>query len=255
MKMKRICVFTKYKDTESWNRDTKRKIFKEGKIVWECYDIMSGKDDEGDTWDEIMIMEYSDEKNYNQALEDLKEESKIEKYQAYLFEPYPKEQQEKVDMMMKKAKDDSYVDITPGGTVDELLPNRIKSNEFLKKFLNGEYQGDIVVVNFIKHPEISVYENGHKAEGETGKQTYKNYGRAAMKVQGKVGAHYDAAGKVKATIVSDLDFKWDVYVFVHYPSVKAFEQFYLAKTRWPTVTHQQASMEDGMSFFVKPYEG
>ncbi len=70
MKMKSICVFAKYK--ESWNRDSKREIFKEGNIVWEAYDIVDFVESEDIKWDEMMIVEYLDESKYNQALENLK---------------------------------------------------------------------------------------------------------------------------------------------------------------------------------------
>jgi hypothetical protein len=251
--MKTICIFVKYQDNESWTRDTKKGILKEGKFVWESYEIMSSGTA---IWDEIIIVEYSDEKKCNQALEDLKRETKIKKYEVYLIESYPKEQVEKVDKMMKKARDDPSIDISPGGTVDEVLPyNKNPSlNEYLKDIFNGEYQGDIVTVNFNKYPKVSVYHDGHKAEGEVGKETYKTYGRAAMQTQGKVGAHYDVAGKVKATLVSDNPVEYDAYVFVHFPSVAAFKQFYLAKHRWPNVQHQQASLEKPLGFIAKVYK-
>ena len=125
MEVMTICVFVKYKDTESWNRDTKREMFKEGKIVWEAYDILDFGEAEDIIWDEMMIVEYPDERKYNQALENLKNESKLKNYHAYLFDPYPSEQKEKINMMMKKARDDPAVDLTPGGAADEVYPENI----------------------------------------------------------------------------------------------------------------------------------
>lgn len=254
MKMKTICVFTKYKDTVSWTQDTKRELFKEGKIIWEAYDIIRYGEYDGINWDEIMIIEYSDEDKYDQSLEDLREDSKLEKYRAYLFEPYPREQQTKIKIMMEKAKNDPNVDITPGGTLEELYSSHelySGNKDFFDNLFYGEYQGDIIVINFMKYPEVAVYQDGHKAEGEIGKNTYKRYGRAVMQVQGKVGAHYDASGLVRATIESDLDFDWDVYLFVHYPTVKSFAQTLTAKTRWPFLKHQQAGLEQAHSYIAK----
>jgi len=90
MKIERICVFIEYKKDISWTRDTKREIFKEGNIIWESYDVVNFQfgEDYNHKWDEIMIVDYPDEKKYNQALVDLKEESKVECYHVYLFEPY-----------------------------------------------------------------------------------------------------------------------------------------------------------------------
>ena len=254
--MERICVLLEYKKDISWTRDTKREIFKEGNIIWESYDVVNFQfgEDYNHKWDEIMIVDYPDEKKYNQALVDLKEESKVEYYHVYLFEPYPAEQKAKVNMMMKKAQDDPAVDLTPGAAADEVYPESPKTNEMIMNLFQGEYRGDIVIVNFIKHWDHAVYKDGHKKEDEAAKETYKNYGRAAMKIQGKVGGHYDAAGKVKATIVSDIDFKWDVYVFVYYPSVDAFEQFWRSKFRMTTTTDQKASMEKAYSYVVKTYK-
>ena len=254
MKMKTICVFTKYKDTVSWTHDTKRELFKEGKIIWEAYEITRDREYDKINWDEIMIIEYSDEDKYDQALENLREDSKLEKYRAYLFDPYPREQQTKINIMMEKAKNDPSVDITPGGTLEELYSTNelySRSKDFLNNLFYGEYQGDIQVINFMKYPEVAVYQDGHKAEGEIGKDTYKHYGRAVMQVQGKVGAHYDASGRVRATIESDLDFDWDVYLFVHYPTVKSFAQTLTAKTRWPFLKHQQAGLEQAHSYIAK----
>jgi hypothetical protein len=254
MKMERICVLIEYKKGISWNRETKREIFKEGNIIWESYDVVAFGDEDHHNWDEIMIVDYPDEQKHSQAIEDLKGESRIEYYHVYLFEPYPTEQKAKVDMMMKNARDDPTVDLTPGGAADEVYPENTKTNEMIVKLFQGEYRGDIVIVNFIKHYDHAVYKDGHKKENEAAKETYKNYGRAAMKIQGKVGGHYDAAGKVKATIVSDIDFKWDVYVFVFYPSVDAFEQFWRSKFRMTTTTDQSASMEQAYSYIVKTYK-
>jgi hypothetical protein len=254
MKMKTICVFTKYKDTVSRTQDTKRELFKEGKIIWEAYEIMIGREYDKINWDEIMIIEYSDEDNYDQSLKHLRESSKLEKYRAYVFEPYPKEQQTKINIMMEKAKNDPNVDITPGGTLEELYSTNelySRSKDFLNNLFYGEYQGDIQVINFMKYPKVAVYEDGHKAKEETGKQTYKNYGRAVMQVQGKLGAHYDASGRVKATIESELDFDWDAYLFVHYPTVKSFAETLTAKTRWPFLNDQHAGLEQAYSYIGK----
>jgi hypothetical protein len=103
----------------------------------------------------------------------------------------------------------------------------------------------------MKYPKVAVYEDGHKAKEETGKQTYKNYGRAVMQVQGKLGAHYDASGRVKATIESELDFDWDAYLFVHYPTVKSFAETLTAKTRWPFLNDQHAGLEQAYSYIGK----
>jgi len=254
--MERVCVFIEYKKTIAWTRDTKREIFKEGNIIWESYDVenISASGEDHHKWDEIMIVDYPDEKKYNKELENLKGESKVEYYHVYLFEPYPAEQKAKVDVMMKKARDDPTVDLTPGAAADEVYPENAHTNKMILNLFEGEYREDIVIVNFIKHWDHAVYKDGHKKEDESAKETYKNYGRAAMKIQGKVGGHYDAAGKVKATIVSDIDFKWDVYVFVFYPSVDAFEQFWRSKFRMTTTEDQKASMEKAYSYIVKTYK-
>ena len=101
MKMKSICVFVKYIETESWTRDTKREIFREGKILWEYYDVVPMGPFEKVIWDEVMIVEYPDEEKNNQALENLAKESRIEKYEAHLFEPYPKEKTERIKKIHK----------------------------------------------------------------------------------------------------------------------------------------------------------
>jgi len=238
--MERICVFIEYKKDISWTRDTKREIFKEGEIIWESYDVVPMGEDDHHKWDEIMIVDYPDEKKFNQELEDLKGESKVEYYHVYLFEPYPAELKAKVDMMMKKAQDDPAVDLTPGAAADEVYPESPKTNEMIMNLFQGEYRGDIVIVNFIKHWDHAVYKDGHKKEDEAAKETYKNYGRAAMKIQGKVGG--------------DRPFKWDVYVFVYYPSVDTFEQFWRSKFRMTTTTDQKASMEKAYSYVVKTYK-
>ena len=254
MKMKSICVFAKYKET--WNRDTKREIFKEGNIVWEAYDIVDFGESEDIKWDEMMIVEYLDESKYNQALENLKNESKLEKYYAYLFEPYPSEKTVKINAWMKKARDDPAVDITPGGAADEVYEDKahFKVGQQVVKLFQGDYRDDIVIANFLKYPEVAVYDDGHKAEGETGKETYKKYGRAALQTQGKVGAQYDAAGLVKATIASENDIKWDAYVFVRYPTVDSFEQFWRSKFRMKTTKDQMAGLAVTYAYIVKTYK-
>lgn len=256
MKMKSICIFAKYKDTESWNRDTKREMFKEGKVVWEAYDILDFGGAEDIVWDEMMIVEYPDEKKYNQALENIKNESKLENYYAYLFEPYPSEQNEKINRWMKKARDDPAVDLTPGGAADEVYADNAhhKTNKNVVNLFQGDYRDDIVIANFLKYPEVAVYDDGHKAEGETGKQTYKKYGRAALQTQGKVGAQYDAAGLVKSTIASDNDIEWDAYVFVWYPTVDSFEKFWRSRFRMKTTKDQMAGLAVTYAYIVKTYK-
>jgi len=75
-----------------------------------------------------------------------------------------------------------------------------------------------------------------------------------LQTQGKVGAQFDAAGKVKSTIVSDKGVEWDAYVFVHYPSVDAFDKFWRSKFRMATTTHQMAGLARTDAYVVKTYK-
>ena len=254
---KTICVFLHYQDAKSWTIDTKEGIFKEGKIIWAGYKPIQLEHDDGVEWDEIVVVEYSNEELYNDVLKYLAHESNINPYQVLLLEPTSPKELEMRNTMLRKARDDPNlsVDFTPASDIDKVYPSSDRYK--WEKLFNGDYQNDIVMINLSKFYDVPKYPDEYKGtRKKTIEAAFAAYTTKAFPTLGKIGAQIDTAGGVLATLVSVRDINYEGYGFVHYPSVPAFRKIFTSKTRLEGVVHQLAAknMELGDGYAIRPYK-
>lgn len=252
---KTICVFLHYQEAISWTVDTKEEIFKEGKIIWAGYKPVQFGHDDGVEWNEIVVVEYSNEDLYNDILESLAKDARLKTYQVLLFKPIRPEQIEQMNAIFKKGRDDSSVDFTPGAEIEDVYSGI--GIEKWKKVFNGDYQDDIVVMNMNYFRDVPKYPDDYKGiRKKTTKEAYMAYEFSAMPTMGKSGVLMDIAGRVLEVIVSVRDVKYNSFAFPHYPSVPAFKSVFTATSRLDSLVHQHAAldMDHGDGYAVRPYK-
>jgi len=250
---KTILVFLNYQG--SWSTDTKEEIFKKGKIIWAGYKPIQFGHDDGVEWDEVVVVDYSNEDLYNKILENLAKDTIIQTYQVLLIKPIRPEQIEQMNAIFKKGQDDSSVDFTPGAEIEDVYSGI--DTEKWKKLFNGDYQDDIVVMNMNYFRNEPKYPDDYKGiRKKTTKEAYMAYQLSAMPAMGKSGVLMDIAGRVLEIIVSVRDIKYNSFAFPHYPSVPAFKSVFTATSRLDSLVHQHAAldMEHGDGYAVRPYK-
>ncbi len=252
---KTICVFLHYQG--DWSTDTKEEIFKEGEITWAGYKPIQLAHDDGVEWDEIVIVNYSNEQAYNEVLEYLATESKIKPYQVILFDPATPEELEIRNTMLRKVRGDPNIkiDFTPAMDEDKIYPTTDRDR--WERLFNGDYQEDIIMLNLIKFFDAPRYPSDYKGKKKkTIKAAHAGYTIKALPTLGKVGTQIATSGKVLEIVVSVRDVNYDVIAFPHYPSVPAFRNVFTATTRIEGKVHQLAAqdMENGDGYAIRPYK-
>ncbi len=252
---KTICVFLHYEGP--WSPNTKEAIFKEGEITWAGYKLIQLGHDDGVEWDEIVIVNYSDEHAYNDVLEYLAADNKIDPFQVILIDPTTPEELEMTNAMLRKARDDPNikVDFTPAVDEDKVYPTSDRTR--WEKLFNGDYQEDIVMLNCLKFFDSPRYPDDYKGKRKkTVEAAYAAYNINTFPTIGKIGAQIDIIGKVLEIVVSVRDLNLDVIAFPHYPSVSAFRQVFTATTRIEGKVHQQAALdeENCEGYAIRPYK-
>jgi len=230
---KTILVFLHYQG--SWSTDTKEEIFKKGKIIWAGYKPIQFGHDDGVEWDEVVVVDYSNEDLYNKILRP--------------------EQIEQMNAIFKKGRDDSSVDFTPGDEIEDVYSGI--DIEKWKKLFNGDYQDDIVIMNMNYFRDVPKYPDDYKGvRKKTTKEAYMAYEFSAMPTMGKTGVLMDIAGRVLEVIVSVRDIKYNSFAFPHYPSIPAFKSVFTATSRLEGKIHQLAALdiEQGDGYAVRPYK-
>ena len=252
---KTICVFLHYQG--SWSTDTKKEIFKEGEITWAGYKPIQLVHYDGLEWDEIVVVNYSDEQAYNNVLEYLATESKIKPYQVFLFDPVTPEELEMRNSILRKARDDPNIkiDFTPSTDVEKI--NRSPDRDIYEKLFNGDYQEDIIMLNLVKFNDTPRYPNDYNGKKKkTIKAAYEGYTIKAFPTLGKAGAQIEISGRYLATVASVRDVNYSILAFAHYPSIPAFRQVFNATTRIDADVHRQAAMdaEGSGGYAIRPYK-
>jgi len=252
---KTICVFLHYEGP--WSTNTKEEIFKEGEITWAGYKPIQLSHDDGVEWDEIVIVNYSDEHAYNDVLEYLAADNKTDPYQVILIDPAPPEELEMRNAMLRKARDDPNikVDYTPALDEDKVYPTSDRTR--WEKLFNGDYQEDIVMLNCLKFFDSPRYPDDYKGKRKkTVEAAYAAYNINTFPTIGKIGAQIDIIGKVLEIVVSVRDLNYDVIAFPHYPSIPAFRQVFTATTRIEGKVHQLAALDGEHSggYAIRPYK-
>ena len=108
MEERTIILYLKYKGTAFFGRE---ELFNEGTILWAGHTIlfMVGEDDPD--WDELIVVNYTEENSYRNVLEQLEKEQRLSYYKILLVGRYP---QAVIDRVNKMSYKESSVDTTKG---------------------------------------------------------------------------------------------------------------------------------------------
>lgn len=244
---KTIIVFLEYNDNVTWFG---RELLSDGKILFASHDtvnIESPEEREPD-YNEIIIVEYSENSIYEDAIEKLEEKKPLLKNcRVWLIRPYPQSQ---IDKMNKGKKESATSETESSKRIDiEKFPSVIKrlfSRDTSQPYIN-------LYIN--KYRDLAVYPDDYKGERKrTGLQAYMAYGNHAQKYQGGVRATTYLAASFKKTIISDKNESWDSVVLARYPTLEDFKKMLTTLRFGSHGVHRKAGLEKTMVFGTFPYE-
>ncbi len=114
--------------------------------------------------------------------------------------------------------------------------------------------GSIQMLNLVRFRERAAYPEDHPqaAEGLTGAQAYRRYGRAAAPVLARVGGRQLWLAKPEMTLIGPQDERWDIAFVAEYPSVDAFAAMIHDPEYRQAVIHRQAAVEDSRLIRMQP---
>lgn len=232
---------------------------KGGLLLWAGHDITQFIGFNDSDWDEIVVAEYAEENAYNNALNQLKEESKLKYYKVLLVSHYPQSIIDKMNMMIKSRKiknldpirveniysEEDWEAAKKAG-MDQLgpTPNQIE------KINQRDQTIPVVMLNYIKHRDIAIYPDDFKGKRyKTGTEAYRAYGQHGLQVQ-----TLDIFGKYKSPIVGEGEPNWELFVFVRYPSVKEFIGMISTKRYQDSTIQRNAGLENTILLAITPYD-
>ena len=240
-----------------------RNIFSDGDILFAGYGIQQLGGDDHTKWDEILYIRYFDVEKYDDAIERLAKENKIETYKVLLTTPFSRFKMFKSRMRMKlnnliytPSKDDEEdIDkkdrkkwkktVSAGST-----PNYDQLSEFLKRDRSKRIQ----MLNLLKFRDIALYPKGYKGKQLTGDRAYSIYGRVANRCLKRLKCFLKLAGSIDSIVVGNEDSDWDFVGFVHYRSMNSLVKYSSSKVFQDVQIHREAGMEKTKIYAISPYE-
>jgi len=104
----------------------------------------------------------------------------------------------------------------------------------------------IHMLNLIRLRPMADYPQDHPnhAEGMTGLDAYRAYGRTSADVFARVGGRQVWAGKPQAVVTGPSDERWDLAFIAEYPSAAAFLEMITDPDYREHVKHRTAGVED-----------
>lgn len=252
--MKTIIVFLKYHDSNSWCG--KKLLRKGGTVIWAGHNIQQQTGDDGTRWDEIMIADYSNDKAYDDIIEQLTKKDQLINCKVLLVERYPDAQMDKINTMLRSFLKD-IVDTKAGTSMEEAFDDSHlnETPEARELFASRDPNLPFINMSINKYYDRAAYSDDYNGDKNiSGKDAYKLYGRAVVQYQGIYGAQLDAAGRYKATVVGKEDDNWNEFVLVRFPNIQAIVNVYSSKAMQNNLVHREAGLERTFVYTITPYD-
>jgi len=114
--------------------------------------------------------------------------------------------------------------------------------------------GPIQMLNLLRFRERAAYPEGHPqaAQGLSGAEAYRLYGREAAPVLQRVGGRQIILARPELTLIGPEDERWDLFFIAEYPSVDAFVTMIQDEAYRQAVVHRQAAVEDSRLIRMQP---
>jgi len=236
---KTIIVFLKFRDIQS---PGKNDLFLEGDTIWTGYEAIKISGDLEPVWDEVKVIEFSDENVYEDSIKRLKlQGDPIENYKLLLVDHYP---QKMINTMNKSFKKPSKAspDTTPSTTLE--IASRVINPESRARLRARDKTQPIVVLNFFKFRDIATYPDNYSKRKISGQMAYNKYARIPQKFFPVYGIEIMVGGNFKSSIVGETESAWDSYAFVRYPSLEVLEMMTSTKIYQEALIHREAALEN-----------
>lgn len=128
------------------------------------------------------------------------------------------------------------------------------TRERFAEFRSLSSPGPIQMLNLIRFRERAAYPDDHPqaAEGLSGAQAYRRYGRAAAAPFARVGGRQLWLAMPELTLIGSSDERWDLAFVAEYPNVEAFATMIHDPEYRQAVVHRQAAVEDSRLVRMQP---
>ena len=100
----------------------------------------------------------------------------------------------------------------------------------------------IAMLNLLKFREKAVYKDG-RADDISGREAYKRYSNAMMKIVEREGGRILFAGRIAGVVIGEIEGVWDVAAIMEYPSRAAFQRIVTLPEVNEISVHREAGLE------------
>ena len=249
---KTLIAFLKYSD-KAW--PGKKNLLHRGDTLWVGYDAIKIEGESEPDWDEVKVIEFSEEAVCDEDIEKLKvQEDKIEDYKLLLVDHYPLKMISTMNTSIKNSPKQT-IDTTSTTSFEEMASKADNSNtRNLERLRSLDKTQPIVVLNFFKFRDIAVYPDGYSKRKISGQMAYSKYTRVPQKFFPIYGMEIMVGGNFISSIVGDNDSDWDSYAFVKYPSLEILEMMTSSRIYQDVIIHREAALEKTDVFISSPFK-
>ena len=246
---KTIIAFLKYCDIE-WSGA--KDLFHKGDTIWIGYEAVKIYGDFEPVWDEVKVIEFSDENAYEESIKHLSlQEDTLEDYKLLLVDHYS---QKMLNLMNAsfKTPSKSSIDTTPSTNLIDMA-SRVDNPDSVKELRSRDKTQPIVVLNFFKFRDIAAYPDNNRKRKISGQKAYNKYARVPQKFFPIYGMEIMVGGNFISSIVGDNNSDWDSYAFVKYPSLEILEMMTSTKIYQEALIHREAALENPVVYISSPH--
>jgi uncharacterized protein (DUF1330 family) len=227
-----------------------------GKVLWRAREGFELIGAGNETWDEIVLVRYPSEKAFQTAVQQFQggPYRDLKLFSVALFD------QRKVGLvrfLMKHVLNHKRVDLTPRENADdEVYQSPIyPTNEQFARLLQGDPEGPVVMLNFLKYFTIAKYaETFHGKRNVSGQVAYNRYIQEALPLLARLGARLVQGGTIKQVLAGlEGEENWDEIGLMEYPSAKTFRRMFMLKAAAENgAVHRDAGLGRTRVFATKP---
>ena len=120
---------------------------------------------------------------------------------------------------------------------NSVIPNK----EQMDKFLEGDIESPISMVNLLKFKEKAEYEDGRDTN-LSGKEAYMIYGMEVREHLKKVGGEVVFGGEISRLMLGEVEDLWDNVAVVRYPSRTAMLEMMMDPDYQESEKHRSAGL-------------
>ena len=120
---------------------------------------------------------------------------------------------------------------------NSVIPNK----EQMDKFLEGDIESPISMVNLLKFKEKAEYEDGRDTN-LSGKEAYMIYGMEVREHLKKVGGEVVFGGEISRLMLAEVEDLWDSVAVARYPSRKAMLKMMMDADYQESEKHRSAGL-------------